>query len=542
MYSFDFGCKFKITNPTIKDCDGLPGLFIDYNNLNENCTRTWNLFGTGKTKGVFQLEENLGRGWSKRVQPTSIEDISALVSLIRPGCLNAKLDGKSMTQHYVDRKHGKEEVQYIHPALERILDTTFGILTYQEQSIRIASELAGFNLQQADDLRKGMGKKKKEIIDGLRNTFVEGAKNVGLLSEEQAVEIFDNIEKSNRYAFNKSHGIGYGKVSYWTAYAKTHFPLHFCCSYLTYAREKISPQDEIDEIINDSKGLGVDILTPDIRYIFGGDPGDFAINNKKINFGIRSIKGCGDKNIQKLLEIIKQAEIDVCKSIQDFTWTELLFTVLLNCSKTVVNGLISVGGCSHFGISRQTMLHEYAIASNINDSEIVLIRNNLRKLHSFEDCLDYLLNSNTLKKLRLEKVKNLVKTLKNPPFNLDDNISWIAEKERFYLGSSISCLKSETVNISGDTKCKEYNDGKTGKMSVVGEIKSIREFILKNGKMAGEKICFGTLEDSSGRLDYVLSVEKYKQFKDIAYKGNIVMLSGKRSNSDNFQVESVVTV
>lgn len=543
-YDFDCGCKFEVKNDKIKECDGLPSIYIDYNkDLNYNCQSTWALFASGKTKGVFQLEESLGKVWSKRSQPTSIEDISALVALIRPACLNSKLDNKSMTQHYVDRKMGIEEVTYIHPALERILDNTYAIITYQEQAIRIASEIAGFNLQQADSLRKAAGKKDASLMRSLKNTFIDGCKTVGLVNEEQANELFDNIEKSNKYSFNLSHSVAYGQISYWTAYTKVHFPLHFCCSYLHYAREKISPQEEVDAIISDSKNLNVDILTPDIRCLFNGDPGDFAISNMKINFGIRSVKGCGDKNIEKLLEIVKKGEETLQKSIDKWNWTELLFLVLVKVSKTVVNGLISVGGCSHFGLSRQKMLHEYSIASNINEKELALIGIHLDRLGSLEDCLQFLTNSEEVKKVRKEKVLSLIKGLNNPPFSLDDTVSWIAEKERFYLGSPISCIKAETVDVVGNTTCKEFSEGKNAKqMSLVGEIKSMREYILKAGKQAGMKMCFGTLEDVTGRIDFVLSVNKYEELRDIAYGGNIVMLVGKRSKNESLQVERMVTV
>ena len=120
--------------------------------------KTWDLFKDGLTKGVFQLESNLGRAWSKRLAPTNLEELAALIALIRPGCLKAITEGKSMTQHYVDRKNKKEDVKYLDDSLEDILKTTYGVLVYQEQSMLIASKLADFNLQEADVLRKAIGK------------------------------------------------------------------------------------------------------------------------------------------------------------------------------------------------------------------------------------------------------------------------------------------------------------------------------------------------------------------------------------------------
>jgi DNA polymerase-3 subunit alpha len=165
--------------------------------------KTWQLFADGRTKGVFQLESNLGKNWSKKVAPNNIEELSALIAIIRPGTLKAFVDGKSMTQHYVDRKHGREDVTYLHPILEDILKPTYGVLVYQEQSMRIAEKVAGFNLQEADVLRKAIGKKRADLMNEVKKSFIAGAERVGIVTKEEAEEIFGWIEKSSRYAFNK---------------------------------------------------------------------------------------------------------------------------------------------------------------------------------------------------------------------------------------------------------------------------------------------------------------------------------------------------
>lgn len=202
-YKFDCGCEFDITNSDIKENDGLPSIYIDYENIPENCPATWQLIQSGQTKGVFQLEANLGRHWAKTLIPTSLTEMSALVSLIRPGCLRAIVDGKSMTQHYCDRKNSGDEVKYFHQALEPILQETYGVLTYQEESMRIAQDIAGFNLQEADVLRKAIGKKKADIMAKVKKDFIEGCKKTGIVSEEEAEEIFGWIQESQRYSFNK---------------------------------------------------------------------------------------------------------------------------------------------------------------------------------------------------------------------------------------------------------------------------------------------------------------------------------------------------
>ncbi|HAI40387.1 MAG TPA: DNA polymerase III subunit alpha, partial [Maribacter sp.] len=168
--------------------------------VNFDDTQTWDLICSGRTKGVFQLESNLGKSWAKRVQPKNIEELSALISIIRPGTLKAIVDGKTMTQHFVDRKNGVEEITYLHSSLEPILKGTQGVLVYQEQSMQIAQQLAGFDLQEADNLRKAIGKKKADLMAKVKGSFLKGASKKGVVSDEVAEEIFSWIEKSSRYA------------------------------------------------------------------------------------------------------------------------------------------------------------------------------------------------------------------------------------------------------------------------------------------------------------------------------------------------------
>lgn len=171
--------------------------------MENNQNDFWGLYHRGLTKGIFQLESNLGRTWCKKLAPENIEELAALIALIRPGCLKAVIDGKSMTQRFVDRKHGREPVTYIHDSLESILKTTYGVLVYQEQAMKIAVKLAGFDEQEADNLRKAIGKKKADLMAEVRQKFIQGCKDVGIVNEKIADEIFGWIEKSSRYSFNK---------------------------------------------------------------------------------------------------------------------------------------------------------------------------------------------------------------------------------------------------------------------------------------------------------------------------------------------------
>ena len=184
MKKFMCGCSFET------DAAGSVIFSPDISQLPLTCEATWEMICEGNTKGVFQLESQLGRSMSSQTQPRNIEELSDLVAIIRPGCMEAMVNGKSLTNHYIDRKHKRDPVDYLHPSLEPILCNTYGILVYQEQALLIARDIAGFDLQEADILRKAIGKKNVSLMADLKEKFIAGTQKVGLVSKEQAVEIF----------------------------------------------------------------------------------------------------------------------------------------------------------------------------------------------------------------------------------------------------------------------------------------------------------------------------------------------------------------
>lgn len=166
----------------------------------------WDLICDGHVKGVFQIESRLGKAWCRRMKPRNIEELSDLTSAIRPGTLQSKEDGKSMTQHYSDRKSGVDEVKSLHPSIDDIVKSTQGIILFQEQSIQIAVKMAGFTEEEGEALRKAIGKKQAELMASIKVDFINGCIKNGH-SKEDAERIFGIIEKSSRYSFNKSVGL-----------------------------------------------------------------------------------------------------------------------------------------------------------------------------------------------------------------------------------------------------------------------------------------------------------------------------------------------
>lgn len=203
MYRFDCGCEFPIIVEA-KNPDDMPGLDFDINNIRMDCPATFALLGRGETKGVFQLESQLGKQYTKKLRPEADEHIGALGALLRPGCLKSVDErGVSMTTVYCRRKNGEEPVPQEIEAMDRILRSTYGVLTYQEQAMAIAQSLAGFSLQEADSLRKAIGKKLPEEMAKCKKLFMDGAAKAGIITEEQATTIFGWIQESQRYSFNK---------------------------------------------------------------------------------------------------------------------------------------------------------------------------------------------------------------------------------------------------------------------------------------------------------------------------------------------------
>ena len=517
---------------------------MDYND-----TDTWKLFAAGRTKGIFQLESNLGKSWSKKVAPTNLEELSALIAIIRPGTLKSMLDGKSMTQHYVDRKHGREEVTYLHPSLEDILKPTYGVLVYQEQSMRIAEKIAGFNLQEADILRKAIGKKKADLMNEVKKSFIAGAERVGIVTKEEAEQIFGWIEKSSRYAFNKSHSVSYAACSYLSAYYKTHNTKEFFLSYLYYANEKQDPHQEIYELISEAKLFDIQVTTPSLKNF----KEKFNIQGGKIYFGIKDIKSLTGKTGEAVIDAIKEIEQEQNKKITQFTWLEILLYLSSRINSTAFKALASIGFFRDFNgsISRTRALYEYEIFKTLTLAEQKWLTeeyntlqwtNLLQALRSLAPTKK--LGGGTSKKERQQIVENEIQLLLNPPYSLEDSTKWIIDQEIKFLGCPITFTKVETADTSlANTTCKEVANGKKGNnICIVANIKEISEYTIKNGESKGQKMAFLTIEDDTCILDNVVAFPSIKEkYKYILYEGNnLVLCCNSKGKNDSLIIEKIM--
>jgi DNA polymerase III alpha subunit len=513
-----------------------------------NDKKTWQLFAEGKTKGIFQLESNLGKAWSKKLAPNNIEELSALIAIIRPGCLKAYVDGKSMTQHFIDRKHGREDVTYLHESLEEILAPTYGVLVYQEQSMRIAQKIAGFNLQEADELRKAIGKKKADLMAKVKKKFIQGAENVKMVNKEEAEEIFGWIEKSSRYAFNKSHSISYAVCSYWSAYQKAHNTKEFFLSYLYYANEKQDPHQEIYELISEAKIFDIEVRTPSIINF----KDKFHIRNGKIYFGIKDVKSLTGKNGDKIHEAITSTEQELKKQIKDCTWLEILLFCSPLINSTCFKALACIGFFRDFKdtISRNKALYDYDILKNLTKSEQTWLRNNYaaKNWSTLVEALTSLAptkkeGGGTSKNDRKQFIENEIQLLINPPYDLNDDPSWIIDQEVNFLGCPITLSKVETSDTSAaNTTCKDIINGKKGKnLCIVANIQRLSDYKVKNGDSKGQLMSFLNIEDDTCMIDNVVIFPKVREkYKYILYEGNNLIFCGSIGGKDNsFIVDTI---
>jgi DNA polymerase III alpha subunit len=521
---FDCGC-------IVKDGD------ISVENINLECRDTWETISKGLVYGVFQLESSLGKQWVKRLKPENMEHLGALGSILRPGSLKAyDKDGISITDHYCRRKNKDEEAIPIDKALEDVLSKTYQLAIYQENAMAIAAKIAGYNLEQCDILRKSIGKKNAALLSSLRSSFIEGCKKVGLVTEEKANEIFDMIEKSNRYSFNKSHAISYGFIGYICAWLKTHFPLEFYCGWLKHAKDKNKgAQEEIEMLVEEAKLLDIEVRPPSMKYLNY----DFDIRDGKIYFGFGNIKGIGESNANKFAKLCQS--IDLTK----LSWFDFLINHSNKLNKTLFNNLTKVGvfDLCNWGLSRNQMLHEYYIWNELKaNTEQKFIQEG-----GFSSLKEGLIAAFPLRKdggatrtlKRSSSVKSLLDILTKPCYNNIDPSSWIINQEKMLLGVQLTENQQNSLEIN--TNCKELYKGITTSGIVSVEIRDLRVFKIKNGINIGKNMAAMSVADITCTLDNVLVFsELYETHQHYFYHGAKLLIKLERGyKRDAFIVKEV---
>ncbi len=299
---------------------------------------TYQLLQDGRTVGVFQLESSGMQELVRKLAPTCYDDITAICALYRPGPLGADMD-----KVYVERKHGRQQVEYKDPCLEPILKDTYGVILYQEQVMQIASKMGGFTMGEADTLRKAMGKKKLDMMAEMKVKFLAGAQ-AGGYDERAAREIYEEMEFFAQYGFNKSHSAAYALLSIQTAWLKAHHPAEFMAATMTTEMRK---SDRITQLIDEVKALGLEIRLPDINH----PSSQFGVSDGQIVFGMGAVKGVGAAAI----DVIAAAREELGRDFTDLF--DLCENVdLQKVNRKVIEGLINAGAMDRLPGHRRQLL------------------------------------------------------------------------------------------------------------------------------------------------------------------------------------------
>lgn len=297
---------------------------------------TYELLRAADTEGVFQLESGGMRRLLSELKPTNYEDIIAVLALFRPGPL-----GSGLHETYSRRKHGQEAVSYQHPLLEEILKETYGVLIYQEQIMRVAQRLGGFSLSEADSLRKAMGKKKRELMEGFEKQFLDGCTENDV-DKKIAKEIWDMMVKFAEYGFNKSHSAGYAMVTYQAAWMKAHYPAEFYASSFTHEAQD---SDKLRTLIEDARRHKISVLPPCVNH---SRPYFTVASDQEVRFGLAAIKGVGGGAASTLVEVREKQ-----KTRNFVNFDEVLIeTVTAGLTKGTFESLIKAGAFVAFGENR----------------------------------------------------------------------------------------------------------------------------------------------------------------------------------------------
>jgi len=438
------------------------------------------VFHTGLTSGVFQFESHGMRDVLRRYKPTSVEDLTALNALYRPGPIQG-----GMIDDFIDRKWGRKKIEYELPELETVLKETLGVIVYQEQVMQIANRLAGYSLGEADLLRRAMGKKDADEMAKQRARFVKGALERGF-PEKKIVKIFDLMEQFAGYGFNKSHSAAYALLAYQTAYLKTQYPVEFMAALLTSVS---GSTDDVVKYINECREMGIPVEPPDINV----SDATFTPHGEAIRFGLSAVKNVGHNAIESI--VLGRKEAGEFKSFYQFC--EKVDLRLLN--KRVIESLIKSGAMDALGRRAQLM----AVVDTTME-------------HAQKSQRDAAMGQHGLFGVFAEEVDAPAeKPLPNIP-DWDEHQRLAAEKEIlgfFITGHPLEKYRDKLLDFSALTTEDVCNlKSSTGRDEVLvgGILKGIRIQKSKKGDLYGQ----GRLEDMIGSVDVLCFSDSFKRLSE----------------------------
>ncbi len=491
--------NLTIIEKTLRIIRELHGVVIDIDALPLDDQKTFELLRAGDTTGVFQLESSGMRHYLKELVPTELEDIIAMISLYRPGPME-------LIPSYILRKHGKEEVAYIHPRLEPILKNTYGVGVYQEQMMRIARDLAGFTLAEADTLRKAIGKKIKELLAEQKMKLINGMVKNGI-SEKTAKEIWELFPPFARYGFNRSHAACYATISYQTAYLKAHYPVEFTTSLLNVSGADI---DRIDFLVSEARHLNIKVLPPDINL----SAEDFAVDGPNIRFGLSAIKNVGTNIVQYIIE-----ERNNNGPYADFTnFINRMHHKDLN--KKSLESLAMAGAFDSLGITRGDIL------ANIED---IILFNQTAKRNKATNQNSLFGADQSVSKLRIKPA---------PPVDKGTILKWEKELLGIYVTGHpfqpfIPLLRGKIKPIKEVLTMPptKYERNGGSKEWVAGAVSVIEKIVTKKGT----PMLFVTIEDGVEKIELLVFEEAIKKTPLAWEVGKCIAASGRVSFKNDEQ-------
>jgi DNA polymerase III alpha subunit len=380
-------------------------------------------------------------------------------------------------------------------------------------------------------LRKAIGKKNPQDMAKIKTLFIQKSKETNMVNESEAEQIFSWIEKSQRYSFNKSHAISYALNAYVSAYAKAHFPLQFFTSYLRFAKDKIDPMREINDLGNNAIEHNIRIYRPDFTKMNK----EFELIDDIIYFGFTNIKGVGESVFNKIKDIIQNNNLE----ISNMCLNEILFWILDKINSTAAKNLISVGAFDYLKISRKKILFYLDTISHLSNREKEIIINNIDLNSTLIDILHKVKDSTN--KRRKEVILSLINALEAPAYSLDDNYEWIANTEKQLLGIAITCSIIDARNTeAANCDCQRLNRDRVlpKNILIASEIANINIVKTKKGKNPGQEMAFIKISDGTGSADIIVFPKEFDNIRNILYEGNTVMFSLEQSkNKDSIFVK-----
>ncbi len=511
LLKMDFlGIKnLTIIEDTLLRIYAVRGEKLDIDTIPLDDKETYDLFQKGDCIGVFQLESDGMRRYLKQLKPTEIEDIIAMVALYRPGPM-------SHIPQYINAKNGLTDVKYLHEKLEPILKTTYGIPVYQEQIMKIAQDLAGFTLGEADILRKAIGKKIESLLMEQKEKFISGVVN-NQIDEEIGKEIWNWIEPFARYSFNKSHAACYAIIAYENAYLKKHYPVEYMSALLTSEKGDL---DKVSVLIDECSKKEIEVLPPDINESFS----NFSVvpNENKIRFGLSAIKNVGYALVEKIIE--ERKTNGAYKSVSDFI--ERVDPKVIN--KKTMESLIKAG-----------------VFDTLEE------RNKL--LFNLEKILNWSRENQKQKESGQTGLFDMFQDVEAPKIHLDDaNPASNSEKlewEKELLGLYISghplqryknFLEQRTMRIRKivEDLTRDENDttrAPYGRTLSQGDVVSIGGIIVETKKILtkkGEPMMFIKMQDLSEKIEVIIFPSLYTKVPEIFQENKILFVTGRTDVKD----------